>query len=105
MLVRLLEHKINGNYVVFSGSGIGSLGILKDNSLKLGEFVFGPKKFRRNVDVFLNLSAIIMFISSTIFIKKIELSKFQKNLFYYSFIAILILVFMISEYNISFNNF
>ena len=98
MLVRLLEHKINGNYVVFSGSGIGSLGILKDNSLKLGEFVFGPKKFRRNVDVFLNLSAIIMFISSAIFIKKIEISKFQKNLFYYSFVAILILIYMISEY-------
>ena len=98
MLVRLLEHKINGNYVVFSGSGVGSLGILKNNSLKLGEFVFGPKKFRRNVDVFLNFSAIIMFISSIIFIKKIEISKFQKNLFYYSFVAILLLIFMISEF-------
>ena len=39
-----------------------------------------------------------MFISSVIFIKKIELSKFQKNLFYYSFVVILIIMFMISEY-------
>ena len=97
MLVRLLEHKIKGNYVVFAGSGIGNINTLKDTSLKLVEFVC-PKKYRYKIDVFLNFSAIIMFISSTIFIKKIELSKFQKNLFYYSFIAILILVFMISEY-------
>ena len=97
MLVRLLEHKIKGNYVVFAGSGIGNINTLKDTSLKLVEFVC-PKKYRYKIDVFLNFSAIIMFISSTIFIKKIKLSKFQKNLFYYSFIAILILVFMISEY-------
>ena len=98
MLVRLLEHKMNGNYVVFSGSGIGNINVLKTTSLKLVEFVFSPKKYRYNIDVFLNFSSIIMFISSVIFIKKIELSKFQKNLFYYSFVVILIIIFMISEY-------
>ena len=80
MLVRLLEHKMNGNYVVFSGSGIGNINILKNTSLKLVEFALSSKKYRYNIDVFLNFSAIIMFISSVIFIKKIELSKFQKNL-------------------------
>ena len=98
IFVRLLEHKFNGNYVVFAGSGIGNINTLEYSSLKLVEFVFSPKKNRNKIDVFLNFSAFIMFISSVIFIKKIELSKFQKNLFYYSFIAILILVFMISEY-------
>lgn len=94
-LVPLLEHKIQGDYVVFSQNGMYTDYWLTENSINIHEFYTTSTK-PNNVKIYLNLIVLIASIITIIFNKKIFKNE-QRKIYIITIILIIITAFVSSS--------
>jgi len=95
-LIPLLEHKIYGDYVVFSPNGMYSKYFIEENGIRLHEFYTITTK-PNNIKIYLNLIVMTLSIITIIYNKKIFKNE-QRKIYLITLILILVSAYLSSSY-------
>ena len=94
--IPILEHKINGSYIVFEQNGMYSLEQIKNNALTLDSYI-NKNSIIDGIKMYLNQVVLILLIITIIFNKKIFIKE-NRKIFNLSLIIIGVSIFISSTY-------